>query len=75
MRRQLKDDHDYGRFFSSYMKYLEDNPEAILKAYEYVRDGIPCLMCFERIPEYCHRSSVAMKIKEHDGNGLRIVHV
>ncbi|MGD1009846.1 MAG: DUF488 domain-containing protein [Candidatus Aminicenantales bacterium] len=75
IRHQLKEDHDYGRFFSSYSKYLEDNPDAITKAYEYVRDGVTCLMCFERIPEYCHRSAVAMKIKEHDGNGLRIVHV
>lgn len=75
IRRQLKKGHDYGKFFSSYLKYLEDNSDAITEAYEYVHDGVTCLMGFERIPEYCHRSAIAMKIKGHDGNGLRIVHV
>lgn len=75
IRHRLKADHDYEQFFLSYLKYLEDNPDAISKAYQYVKDGITCLMCFEKVPEYCHRSTVANKIKEYDGNGLIITHV
>jgi uncharacterized protein (DUF488 family) len=32
-------------------------------------------MCFERFPEKCHRTAVADKIKEYDGNGLKIKHI
>jgi hypothetical protein len=29
-------------------------------------------MCLEKDPEKCHRSAIAMMVKEIDGNGMRI---
>ncbi len=75
LRHQLKEDHDYDQFFSSFQTYLANNRPSLLEAYEYLQDGLACLMCFERMPERCHRSVVAQKIKEHDGNGLTISHI
>ena len=75
IRHQLKEDHNYNRFFSAYLKHIEANFDAIIKAYDYIQEGIACLMCYERIPDRCHRSTIANKIKEYDGNSLNIIHV
>lgn len=75
IRHQLKEDHNYDHFFSAFYSHLSENTEAIAEAHGYVRDGINCLMCFERLPEKCHRIVVAQKIKEYDGNGLKISHI
>ena len=75
LRRQLKEDHDYDRFFSAYRSYLSQNHNSLVEAYAYLQDGPACLMCFERYPEKCHRSAVAQRIKEYDGNGLVISHI
>jgi len=58
-----------------YVDYLSQNQDAIGEAYRYITDGVNCIMCFERVPEKCHRSTVASKIKEFDGNGLEITHI
>ena len=71
-RNKLKLDKDYMAFFSLMEKYLTDRQDVIEKAYRYVEDETCCLMCFEHLPQYCHRSIVAAKIKECDGNGLRV---
>jgi len=75
IRKKLKLDMDYDYFFKAYRKYLSQNMEVIEEVYKYISNGINCFMCFERFPEKCHRSAVADKIKEYDGNGLRIEHI
>ena len=75
LRHQLKADHDYEQFFSDYLSYLSKNHNSLVEAYGYLQDGPACLMCFERFPEKCHRSAVAQRIKEHDGNGLIISNI
>lgn len=75
LRHQLKEDHDYDRFFAAYLAYLSKNHSSLIEAFGYLQDGPACLMCFERFPDKCHRSVVAQKIKEHDGNGLKISHI
>jgi uncharacterized protein (DUF488 family) len=75
IRKKLKCDSDYDYFFNSYNKYLSQNMEALKEVYNFISDGINCIMCFERFPEKCHRTAVADKIKEYDGNGLKIKHI
>ena len=72
IRHKLKEDLDYNYFFEAFSNYLAGKMEVIEEVYEYLSNGTNCLMCFERIPEECHRSCVAKKIKEYDGNGLLI---
>jgi uncharacterized protein (DUF488 family) len=75
IRQKLKNDHDYNSFFEAFDIYLNENILTLNEAYKLVLDGLNCLMCFERLPEDCHRSRVALKIKEIDGNGLKISHL
>ncbi len=75
IRNKLKSDWDYDYFFKAYSKYLSENMEAVKEVYQYISDGINCIMCFERFPEKCHRSTIANKIKEYDSNGLKIKHI
>ena len=75
IRHKLKTDWDYDYFFGAYSDYLSKNQGAIAEAHRYIADGVICLMCFERSPEKCHRKIVAKKIKEFDGNGLKITHI
>lgn len=75
IRNKLKSDWDYDYFFKAYRKYLSQNMEVIKEVYQFISDGINCIMCFERFPDKCHRSVVADRIKEYDGNGLKITHI
>jgi uncharacterized protein (DUF488 family) len=75
IRNKLKTDSDYDYFFKAYGKYLSQNMEVIKEVYQFISDGINCIMCFERSPEKCHRTAVADKIKKYDGNGLKIKHI
>jgi len=75
IRDKVKMDSDYKYFFEAYSKYLCQNNDAFVTLYNYITTGINCIMCFERFPEKCHRSVIADKIREYDGNGLKIIHV
>ncbi|HBC45449.1 MAG TPA: DUF488 domain-containing protein [candidate division Zixibacteria bacterium] len=75
IRNKLKSDWDYHYFFKAYSDYLSSNMEAVEEVYEYISDGINCIMCFEQSYMKCHRLAVANKIKEYDGNGLKIKHI
>ena len=75
IRNKLKADGDYDYFFKEFSKYLSNNMEPIMEVHNYISKGINCLMCYERLPNKCHRSIVVNKIKEHDGNGLKIKHI
>lgn len=75
IRNKLKSDLDYDYFFKAYDKYLSQNMDVIKEVYRFISDGINCIMCFERFPEKCHRNAVVNKIKEYDGNGLKIKHI
>lgn len=75
LRNKLKSDWNYDYFFKAYSKYLSHNTEVVKEVYQYISDGTNCIMCFERSHEKCHRLAVANKIKEYDGNGLKIKHI
>ena len=75
IRNKLKTDWDYDDFFQAYEEHLSQNQDAIVEVHHYVTNGITCIMCFERMYDKCHRSIVASKVKEYDGNGLKITHI
>lgn len=75
IRDKLKTDGNYISFFKSYSKYLAKNMDAVAEIHGYITNGVNCLMCFERLPTKCHRLAVVNKIKEYDGNGLKITHI
>lgn len=75
LRNRLKETGDYKQFFESITDYLSGAGEAVNAAYDFVSQHRCCILCFERLPQFCHRSVVAQKIKERDGNGLRIHHL
>jgi len=49
--------------------------DAVKEAYGYITDGINCLMCYERLPENCHRSLAAQTIKDYVDKDLIIKHI
>jgi uncharacterized protein (DUF488 family) len=75
IRNKLKADHDYDCFFKAYREHLLQNMNIIEEVCRLVSDGTNCIMCFERFSDKCHRSAVADKIREYDGNGLTIKHI
>lgn len=76
LRHKLHENNDYDTFFKKYRKYLDTQLDIIETLYEaVVAQELCCIMCVERLPNYCHRKIVAEKIKEIDGNGLVITHI
>jgi uncharacterized protein (DUF488 family) len=71
-RDALKSTGDYSGFFKRMDKHLARKKDAIEEAYHYVVNTRCCLMCFEHSADECHRKVVARKIRDRDGNGLRI---
>jgi len=75
IRHKLRLDSNYAAFFEAFKNHLSQNLGSVADIYQYLTDGINCIMCFESHPERCHRSTVAQKVKEHGGNGLAIKHI
>ena len=75
IRKKLKSDWDYEYFFKEYSEHLQVNMNAIEELYQYVTDGVTCIMCFERFPQKCHRSIIVDKIQGYDGKRLNIKHI
>ena len=66
---------DAAAFFREYKRYLETQRDALLHLLDLVRAETCCLLCYERDADVCHRRVVAERIKELDGNSLRICHL
>jgi uncharacterized protein (DUF488 family) len=75
VREELKQGRDYRKFFREIEEYLATQVEGIERAYSYIGRMTCCLMCYERLAAECHRKVVASKIKERDGNGLKVEHL
>ncbi len=74
IRDKLKKDYDYPSFFNSYSNYLTTQMDSLKELYKFITSGINCLMCFEKTPEICHRSTLANKLKDFN-NSLVIKHI
>lgn len=72
LRNELEENRDYDTFFSKYDEYLATQGTALSEITKLAYSGHTCLMCVEANPEKCHRSRIALKVKEVGGNGLKI---
>jgi uncharacterized protein (DUF488 family) len=75
IRNKLKSDQDYDYFFKEYTEYLSGKLNALEELYDYVSDGINCIMCFERSPKKCHRTVIVEKVQVHNGNQFEVKHI
>lgn len=75
LREKVRCDGDYDHFFREYSKHIKLQMRIIEELYQIVLDKICCIMCYEKLPENCHRSIVAEEIKKFDGNGLVVKHI
>ena len=75
IRDRLKADKNFEVFFEAMDEYLTTQGDSIEQTYQYVISHTCCIMCFEHKAEQCHRKIVAKKIKERDGNGLRVENI
>ena len=75
LREKVRSDGDHDYFVREYSKYLKTQMKIIEELYQIISAKICCIMCYERLPENCHRSIVAGEIKKFDGNGLVVKHI
>jgi uncharacterized protein (DUF488 family) len=72
LRTALVSTGDYTKFMLDYRKYAAIKVGVLNKLLSLVKSKRTALMCLEKDPEKCHRSVIAMMVKEIDGNGMRI---
>lgn len=63
IRNRLKADGDYGRYFAAFNRYLLTQADVLEQLLDEL-DGNVALFCYERDPAFCHRRSVAERIKD-----------
>lgn len=72
LRTALMSTGDYPKFMLEYRKYAAIKVGVLNNLLSLVKSKRTVLMCLEKDPEKCHRSVIAMMVKEIDGNGMRI---
>jgi len=72
LRTALMHTGDYPKFRREYRKYAAIKVGIINNLLSLVKSKRTALMCLEKDPEKCHRSVIAMMVKEIDGNGMCI---
>lgn len=73
LRDELGRTNDYNTFFVKYDEYLATRGAALSEITQLAYSGPTCLMCVEANPNKCHRSRIALKVREVGGNGLKII--
>ncbi|MEE8483373.1 MAG: DUF488 domain-containing protein [Nitrospinota bacterium] len=72
IRQKLKQDGDYAYFFRKFSKYLSTKQHIFEEVFDYLVDGISCLMCFEQLADKCHRSLVAENMKNLNSKNILV---
>jgi uncharacterized protein (DUF488 family) len=73
IRKQLKHDWDYKAFFAAYEEYLDGQEDALKTLRRIVEaHARPCLMCFEKSHDECHRSRLATRTARTFHGGLSV---
>jgi len=76
-RQDLRTQADYDALFAEYGRhYLPEQSAALSKVGGWIRDGQRvALVCYELIPEQCHRHCVAEALAARIGKSLRVRHL
>ncbi len=72
LRTALLSTRDYPKFMLEYRKYAAVKVGVLNNLLSLVKSKKTALMCLEKDSEKCHRSVIAMMVKEIDGDGMRI---
>ncbi|MGA2466382.1 MAG: DUF488 domain-containing protein [Thermodesulfobacteriota bacterium] len=72
LRCELQIKRDYVHFFERYNTFLEDRIGYLNQILDILETKNVALMCYEREASKCHRSAIALKIKERSNNGIVI---
>jgi uncharacterized protein (DUF488 family) len=72
LRDELRRKKDYLEFFQKYNIILSTKLQCLDAILDTLKNENVALMCFEKDPFKCHRSAIALKIKERSNNGIVI---
>lgn len=75
IRKRLKENADYERFFNEYKNYLNTQIQELENLRKIIKNAICCLMCFEKDVNLCHRKIIASEINKLNSNGLKVIHL
>lgn len=75
IRNHLRISNDYDAFFDAFEAYLETQNDALYKVLDLALTQQCVLLCFERVPEQCHRIAVAAYIARASQLQLNIEHI
>lgn len=67
VRDSYREDGDWKRYTSSFLKHLKAQNDAIGELAELVQSSTCALLCYEADFNYCHRSMVADAVSKHCG--------
>lgn len=62
IRHDYRADHDWARYTTRFMSYLNTQNDVLQQLAELVQQENCCLLCFEDNPNFCHRSFVAQQV-------------
>jgi uncharacterized protein (DUF488 family) len=60
----LDSDADYARLFFEYEEKINKNKELLSEVASLVSEKPTAIMCMESDPQFCHRSRLAIRIKD-----------
>ena len=75
LRRRYHKHEDINTYFNEYRRHLDGQLPTVEHLARLSRRESTCLLCLEAEPLYCHRSVIADRIQQLDGNGLAICHL
>lgn len=75
LRRKVYRDKDFDYFFRKYEGYLEKCDGEINRLRKIISEKLSCLLCFERSPSRCHRTSIALRVGKINGKRLKVQHI
>ena len=75
IRNQYKKTGDFARLKKDYLPYLRSQGSALDELRKLAAQGGCALLCFERDPAKCHRSTLASVLAGRAGSGFRVKHL
>lgn len=71
VRNGYREDGDWKRYTSGFLKHLKAQNDAIGELAELVQSSTCALLCYEADFNYCHRSMVADAVSKHCGASIK----
>jgi len=75
MRQKVRREGDYHQFFREYRRHLADQSHMLQEVAEKFSHEVICLLCYEKNPDYCHRTVVAQELSRLFTREISITHL